>query len=152
MRKCDSVPAGPARAGTPAGPPVDVSLAAVPEAAAGARSAVVNALNGLADDGVLADAGLLVSELVTNSVRHAGLAAEQFVRVGAAVTDGVLRLEVDNPGTAGTIAAREPDLRRGGGFGLRLVDTLAQSWGISRDRDTRVWAELVCWPATNGTD
>jgi anti-sigma regulatory factor (Ser/Thr protein kinase) len=122
-------------------------LAAVPEAAARARGAVVNALSGDVDDGVIADAELLVSELVTNSVRHGGLAAKQFVRVGAVVNDGVLRLEVDNPGVIGTVALREADLQRGGGFGLHLVDTLAHAWGIARDGHTRVWVELVCWPA-----
>jgi hypothetical protein len=69
------------------------------------------------------------------------------VRVGAAAGDGVVRLEVDNPGSTGTIAAREPGLE-GGGFGLVLVDALARAWGVSRDDHTRVWAELVGSPAT----
>jgi two-component sensor histidine kinase len=102
----------------PAGRAVDVCLAAVPEA-----------------------------ELVTNSVEHAGLTAGELVRVGAAVSDGVVRLEADDPGSTGTIAAR-PDLERGGGFGLWLVDALAHAWGVSREGRTRVWVELVCRPAT----
>jgi two-component sensor histidine kinase len=87
----------------------------------------------------------MVSELVTNSVQHAGLSADDFVRIGAAVTDGVLRLEVDNPGAAGTVAPRDPDAERYG-FGLRIVDTLADAWGVSRNGHTRVWVELACWP------
>jgi anti-sigma regulatory factor (Ser/Thr protein kinase) len=136
-----------ARAVRPAGRAVDVCFAAGPEAAGAARSAVVHALKGHVDARVLADAELLVSELVTNSVQHAGLAADELVRVGAAVGDGVLRLEVDDSGRTGTIAAREPDLERGG-FGLWLVDALAHAWGVSREGRTRVWAELVCRPAT----
>jgi hypothetical protein len=64
------------------------------------------------------------------------------------VCPGVLRLEIDNPGAAGTIAARDPDSERDG-FGLRIVETLADAWGVSRKGHTRVWVELACWPATD---
>ena len=105
-----------ARAGQPAAPAADVCLACVlacvPAAPTVARSVVAHALTGRVDGRVLADAELLVSELVTNSVQHAGLSADDFVRVGAAVSDGVLRLEVDNPGAAGTVAPRDPDSER----------------------------------------
>jgi two-component sensor histidine kinase len=101
---------------------------------------------GRVDRRVLADAELVVSELVTNSVKHAGLGLDESVRVGATITDGVLRLEVDNPGAAGTIVAHDPDSERTG-FGLRIVDTLADAWGVSREGHTRVWVELACWPA-----
>ena len=144
--------AGPgqgARAGQAAAPAADVCLACVlacvPAAPTVARSAVAHALTGRVDGRVLADAELLVSELVTNSVQHAGLSAEDFVRIAAAVTNGVLRLEIDNPGAAGTIAPRDPDAQRNG-FGLQIVDTLADAWGVSRKGHTRVWAELACWP------
>ena len=66
--------------------------------------------------------------------------------MGATITDGVLRLEVDNPGATGTIAAHDPDSERTG-FGLRIVDTLADDWSVLREGHTRVWAELACWPA-----
>jgi serine/threonine-protein kinase RsbW len=119
----------------------------VPDAARAARLAVVDALTGHVDGRVLADAELVASELVSNSVRHAGLDAGELVRVGLGVSDGVVRLEVENPGTTGTIAARDlhPD---GGGFGLRLVEALSHAWGVSREGRTRVWVELLCWPAT----
>jgi anti-sigma regulatory factor (Ser/Thr protein kinase) len=123
-------------------------LACVPAAPVAARSMVTQALTGRVDRCVLADAGLMVSELVTNSVKHAALSADDFVRVDAAVSAGVLHLEVDNPGVAGTIAARDPDSELDG-FGLGIVDTLADAWGVSRDGHTRVWVELACWPATD---
>ena len=107
----------------------------------------MDALAGHVDARVLADAALLVSELVTNSVRHAGVAADEFVRVSIAVSDGVLVLEVEDAGTTGMVAATDPDRERGGGFGLHLVEALAQAWGVSRDSQTRVWVELVAWPA-----
>jgi anti-sigma regulatory factor (Ser/Thr protein kinase) len=137
-----------APAGQPAAPAADVSLACVlacvPGAPAVARSAVGHALTGRVDGRVLADAELLVSELVTNSVQHAGLSADDFVRIGAAVTEGVLRLEVDNPDATGTVAPRGDSKRSG--FGLRIVETLADAWGVSRKGHTRVWVELACWP------
>jgi hypothetical protein len=70
------------------------------------------------------------------------------VRVGLGVSNGLVRLEVENPGSTGMIAAHEPDVERGGGFGLRPVEALAHAWGVSREGRTRVWVELVCWPAT----
>jgi two-component sensor histidine kinase len=85
----------------------------------------------------------VVSELVTNSIQHAGLGADDVVRVGASVGDSVLRLAVGNRGCAGTIAMAKPDLDRGAGFGLYLVDALVHTWGVSRDADTVVWAEFV---------
>jgi anti-sigma regulatory factor (Ser/Thr protein kinase) len=137
----------------PVGQPADLApdiclacvLACVPAAPTVARAAVVHALTGRVDGRVLADAELVVSELVTNSLQHAGLSADDFVRVGAAVTEGVLRLEVDNPGATGTVARRDPDSERSG-FGLRIVETLADAWGVSRKGHTRVWVELACWP------
>jgi anti-sigma regulatory factor (Ser/Thr protein kinase) len=143
----------PARVGQPAAPAADVCLACVlacvPAAATAARSAVVHALTGRVDGRVLADAELVVSELVTNSVQHAGLSADDSVRVGAAANDGMRRLDVDNPGATGTIAAPDPDPDRSG-FGRRIVETLADAGGVSREGHTRVWAELACRPATNG--
>jgi len=140
-----------ARAGQCAAPAVEVCLACVlarvPAAATAARSVVVHALAGRVDGRVLAAAELLVSELVTNSVQHAGLSADDSVRVGAAISDGVLRLEVDSPGAAGTIAAPDPDSERSG-FGLRIVEALAGAWGVSRKAHTRVWVDLACSPAT----
>jgi serine/threonine-protein kinase RsbW len=119
---------------------VDVCFAAVPQAASAARTTVADALTGQVDAGVLADAQLVVCELVTNSLRHAELAAHELVRVRATIRDGFVRIEVDNPGTAGTIAVREPNFDRGDGLGV--VEAVAHSWGVVRDDDTRVWAEL----------
>jgi anti-sigma regulatory factor (Ser/Thr protein kinase) len=128
---------------------VALTVAADVEAPSAARAAVVAGLGGRVADDVLGDASLLVSELVTNSVRHAGLAADGVVRIGADVTGGILRLEVDDAGTAGTVAARPPTPE--GGFGLHLVETLAHRWGVKRDGFTRVWIELVCWPSAHGS-
>jgi hypothetical protein len=64
--------------------------------------------------------------------------------VDAGIAEGVLRIEVADPGTAGTVAPRAPDMSGGGGFGLRIVAAVSRAWGIHRNGQTRVWAELTC--------
>jgi anti-sigma regulatory factor (Ser/Thr protein kinase) len=119
---------------------VDLTVACGLAAAAAARAAIRDGLTGRVDDGVLADAQLIVSELVTNSVRHAGLAAGALLGVGARIADGTLRLEIRDAGTVGDVAPRPAG--EDGGFGLQLVDALAAHWGVLRDERTCVWAEL----------
>ena len=91
----------------------------------------------------LADAQLLVAELVANSVRHADAAADAAISVRGHLRADVLCLEVGDRGTSGSISRRAPDLERGGGFGLNLVETLSWRWGVHRDAGTHVWAELA---------
>jgi two-component sensor histidine kinase len=131
-------------AASTSGTAVALIVAADPEGPAAARNAVGAGLAGHVADDVLRDVRLLVSELVTNAVRHAGLATDGVVRISAEVTGGILRLEVDDAGMAGTVAARPPT--SDGGFGLHLVEALAHRWGVSREGFTRVWVELACRP------
>jgi len=127
--------------------PFHVSLAAAPGAAAAARMALAAWLADPASALMLADAQLVVSELVANSVRHADAPVDAIVSVSARVHDDVLRLEVGDSGSSGSVAQRAPDLRHGGGFGLNVVDVLSRRWGVDRDAGTRVWAELAFPPA-----
>lgn len=83
---------------------------------------------------------LLVSELVTNAVRHASTTGE--VRLKAWSTPQGLRVEVRDPGEGfapGTPTPRGAD----GGYGLVLVERMAQRWGVDRDEGTCVWFELA---------
>ena len=147
----------PARAAPWNEPPRTVSLAPAEcmevEAAAGqhapavARAAVERWLAGRVSERLYDDVRLLVSELVTNSVRHAHLTRDATIRVGVAIVDGVVRLEVEDPGD-GAIAAVPPDREHGGGFGLYLVEILAERWGSTNDGATCVWAELAVSPPT----
>jgi anti-sigma regulatory factor (Ser/Thr protein kinase) len=86
---------------------------------------------------------LLISELVANSVRHADAPADAVIHVRAHVRADVLRLDVGDRGSSGSIARRAPDLQRGGGFGLNLVEALSRRWGVNRAAGTHVWAELA---------
>jgi anti-sigma regulatory factor (Ser/Thr protein kinase) len=127
--------------------PLEVVIRAGEQAPAMARAAVEGWLSGRVSATLFDDVRLLVSELVTNSVRHAHLTSDATIRVGVAMSDGVLRLEVEDPGE-GAIAAVAPDWEYGGGFGLYLVEILAQRWGATNDGKTCVWAELSLSPAT----
>jgi two-component sensor histidine kinase len=90
------------------------------------------------------DIELLVSELVTNSLDHGELGDSDRVLVRVYLATDTLRLEIENPGTAGVVAARVPDQRsRPGGFGLKLVELLAARWGVNRNRATSVWFEMA---------
>src|SRR4051794_26683761 len=90
-----------------------------------ARMVVSHCLTGLVSREILLDAQLLVSEVVTNSLRHGGLSDGDSVLVRVYVAADSVRLEIVNRGTAGVVTARQPDHRsHGGGFGLDLVDRL----------------------------
>jgi two-component sensor histidine kinase len=113
-------------------------------AASAVRHAIADALDGQVADRAVADAQLILSELVTNSLRHAGLGSNAILQVAASVRGGMLRLEVADDGTSGTLQARAPGVN--GGFGLNIVQMLAHSWGVEREGMTRVWVEMLAWP------
>jgi anti-sigma regulatory factor (Ser/Thr protein kinase) len=126
---------------------LEVRIAAGLQAPVMARAAVERWLSGRVSATLFDAVRLLVSELVTNSVTHADLAADAAIRVSVAMSDGVVRLEVEDPGD-GAVAVVRPDRESGGGFGLYLVDVIAERWGCRRDGNTCVWAELAVSPAT----
>jgi len=120
---------------------VTLRLPASPAAISAARAAVVRAaLDRDVPDDVLDTLRLLVSEVVTNSVRH-GVPTEV---VELALTfNSELRVEVTDYGEG-----FEPEPRAGGpddagGWGLYLVDRLAERWGVQRNGVTRVWFSLA---------
>jgi anti-sigma regulatory factor (Ser/Thr protein kinase) len=89
---------------------------------------------------------LLLSELVTNAVRHGGASPEAPVRIRMAIVSGRLRIEVTDPGPG---FAPEPTIEPGahGGFGLRLLADQSDGWGVERAEGTTVWFELELEPA-----
>jgi hypothetical protein len=108
--------------------------------AANARHFVTQVLGSHGPAGVAEPAAVVVTELATNAVLHAGtpftvtiLARPRGVRV--VVTDGSPRLPV----------RREAGSAHPGGRGLRLVDALSADWGahLAADGAKQVWAEFV---------
>jgi anti-sigma regulatory factor (Ser/Thr protein kinase) len=118
-----------------------VDLAHDPDSPAEAR----RALGELADHlppRRLEDAQLLVSELVTNAIRHAGLHDGDLITLVVEASDQALRIEVSDPGPGFAPDEPEPDPDRTSGWGLYLVRELSDRWGVETDATTRVWFEL----------
>ena len=122
-------------------------LSATPEAAAQARHALDSLVPRL-PDGQVRDLRLLVSEVVTNAVRHANLGDNDAIRLVVDLADHALRVEVHDPGTGFIPQAPRPDPARPSGWGLYLVAELADRWGVDSDHETLVWFELDRTAAT----
>jgi anti-sigma regulatory factor (Ser/Thr protein kinase) len=112
-----------------------------PLAAADARTALA-LLEGRVGYGLLEDVRLLVSELVTNSVRHAVRDGHGNVRLEVGLAEGTLRVEVADQGAGFEPRPRFVGQRQDSGRGLYLVDRLADRWGVVREPGTRVWFEI----------
>jgi anti-sigma regulatory factor (Ser/Thr protein kinase) len=110
--------------------------------APGQAREAIGELEPVLGSGLSATVSLLVSEIVTNSIRHAGTAAGDTVELQATVFADRLRVEVSDHGTGFRPRTRVPDLDSASGWGLYLVDQLADRWGVHRDDATRVWFEM----------
>jgi anti-sigma regulatory factor (Ser/Thr protein kinase) len=122
----------------------DLELPRELDSAAAARHAVDQLANRLPED-QLGDVRLLVSELVTNSLRHADLAPDDRIRLGVDVDGERVRVEVTDPGKGFEFEGPADDPDTVEGWGLYLVATLSDRWGVSsgdRAGSTRVWFEL----------
>ena len=87
---------------------------------------------------VLPDMALLVSELMTNSVKYGGGGA---VSLKVAQSEDVIRTEIIDQGAGFVPETRDGDLGRVGGWGLHLVEQLTDRWGIY-EGSTHVWFEI----------
>jgi anti-sigma regulatory factor (Ser/Thr protein kinase) len=125
---------------------IEVAIPLDVRAPGAARTVVVSCLADHVTSSVLDDALLLVSELVTNSVRHSGAPEGDHVVVRVHLWRDMCRLEVEDHGRDGVIAPRPLDRAAGSGMGLNLVQMLSQRWGVIRPPDgpTRVWVQLSC--------
>jgi anti-sigma regulatory factor (Ser/Thr protein kinase) len=121
---------------------LELDLASSIDAAAEAR----RALDGVSDElsgPRMRDVRLLVSELVTNAVRHAGIDAGDPIRLMIAVDGAAVRVEIRDGGSGFEPRAPEPDPTRASGWGLFLVDELADRWGVQpADPGTLIWFEI----------
>jgi anti-sigma regulatory factor (Ser/Thr protein kinase) len=91
---------------------------------------------------------LLVSELVTNAIRHAGSSAhdpsafDQSIDLHVSHRDGHVRIAVRDNGPGFS----DRDLgapREHGGLGLMVVEALAKRWGVDREPDgCTVWCTV----------
>jgi anti-sigma regulatory factor (Ser/Thr protein kinase) len=110
-----------------------------------ARHRLLEGLGAVLADEERSNLALLITELVTNSVKHAGMHGEHdVIKVHAAVAPERSRIEVCDSGPGFVPGA--PRLRRYeagvGGLGLVLLDRLSAVWGVAAEEDVCVWAEF----------
>ena len=122
-------------------PRIDLRLTPDPAAPAQARRSVDRVAADL-DAEAVDTLRLLVSELVTNSVRHASLDRTQWIDLCLETRPEAVRVSVTDPGVG---FDRPPDVPSPGdpsGWGLYLVEQMADRWGVDRNGVTEVWFEL----------
>ncbi len=114
--------------------PVDIASATA------ARRFVVDRLERWGAADVADEVAVMVSELVSNAVHHAQTPATVQVQLG----ESVVRVEVKDE-SARLPATPEPSLEAVDGRGLRIVDAVADHWGVQPEEVGKaVWFELDC--------
>ena len=89
----------------------------------------------------LASVHLLVTELVSNAVRHGGAGESDPPIMHLAVAPGCVRVEVCDTGPG--FEPGRPAPYGEGGYGLFLVDSVASRWGVElEDGACCVWFEF----------
>ncbi|SDJ34001.1 Anti-sigma regulatory factor (Ser/Thr protein kinase) [Frankineae bacterium MT45] len=93
--------------------------------------------------GLVEDAELLVSELVTNAVRH----GRPEIALSLRANPSGIEVEVSDGGDVSEVVpVADPGPERTGGRGLRIVDAIAARWGVSVRRPApgkTVWFQLA---------
>lgn len=118
-------------------------LPAEPHAIGQARDAI-DGLSAVVGAALVPDLRLLVSEVVTNAVRHTGAARGARVVLVVEERTGCVRIEVHDQG-AGFLAPADPGPRpeETSGWGLYLVKKLSRQWGTAPAPDAHVWFEVA---------
>jgi len=87
---------------------------------------------------------LLTCELVNNAVRHGGAGEDEVIELELSSLDGgLVRVQVSDPGVGFDHAPRNAPLDEVGGWGLVLIESMAENWGIENDGRTHVWFEIA---------
>ena len=122
------------------------SVAGGPEAPGEARNLVADGLAGLLDAAELDTLRLLVSEVTTNCVVHAGAGAAAQIDIVISLPPGIVRVEVSTqaaPFEHNGDAPATPAVDAAGGRGLYIVGALSRRWGIEPSTPNKVWFELA---------
>ena len=105
---------------------VSFTLAGGEPAASLARRSVLSSKAGLPAS-IKHRLALLLSELVTNAIQHGGAGPHESIHIRLASTPQRVRVEVHDPGAGGERPPTRPAQQSG--YGLLLVDRLADGWG-----------------------
>jgi anti-sigma regulatory factor (Ser/Thr protein kinase) len=117
-----------------------VTVPASPEAGATFRQAV-RSLETYFGPGQAEEAELLVTELATNGVKHASCEGVPRLTLDASIEDHCLHVSVQDRGRGFYPKTRRRGRSEPGGWGLMLVESIADRWGVERE-PTTVWFEL----------
>jgi anti-sigma regulatory factor (Ser/Thr protein kinase) len=112
-----------------------------PASVAEARAAL-RPLEFAVDRATIGTLRLLVSEFVTNSVRHGRSSSAGEIELS-------VRVEIADAGHGFAVRPRVAGQDQGSGWGLHLVDTLSDRWGTEHDGRMRIWFEIDCGPAAS---
>ncbi len=122
---------------------VELELTFPPESemVAGVRHSL-DALAAYVEPAKLEDFRLMVSELVTNSIRHAGLGSDDLIKLKVRVSSRHLHAEVQDSGGGFRTPVPMLEPNSSSGWGLYIVERLADEWGMDRDKNTHVWFQI----------
>jgi anti-sigma regulatory factor (Ser/Thr protein kinase) len=94
-------------------------------------------------DSAICDAALVLSELLSNALRHAVPLPGAKISVAWRLDTDSVQLSVRDGGGKTQPELGEPTQATTGGRGLRIVEKLSRCWGTSSDEDgTTVWAQV----------
>jgi len=98
-------------------------------------------------DSAVCDVALVISELLSNALRHAAPLPESKIRVAWRIDPGSIQVSVSDGGGLTRPELGEPTQGATGGRGLRIVEKLSSRWGTSTGEEgTTVWAEVPARP------
>lgn len=116
---------------------------ALASVASARRVVVTAALQARMSRAAREDLAVVVSELVTNALRHARPLPDGQIELGYQyeAEDGSMRVHVRDGGASTPPRARKAHATATNGRGLAIVARLADSWGVhTGDTSTTVWA------------
>ncbi len=100
-------------------------------------------------DSAVCDVALVISELLSNALRHAAPLPGSQIRVAWRIDEESVQVSVGDGGGMTVPELGEPTPGATGGRGLRIVERLSRRWGTSTgDAGTTVWAEVPVRPVT----
>ncbi|MEU4235662.1 ATP-binding protein [Nonomuraea sp. NPDC026600] len=126
-----------------------IHLVGIRESVAHARSEVRRWLGD--DHPSVDDAVLAASELVTNALRHSAARPYDFVGLTVTATEGMVYVEVRDPGSAFSAPYIRQESEAGDGRGLLIVREISQDWGTrehGRGLGRTVWCAIRAVPCS----
>ena len=92
---------------------------------------------------LLDDIEMVASELLGNAVRHARALVDEALLVGWRIEDARMTVQVTDGGSRQHVQPTDGPTLSESGRGLRIVDRLAETWGVHDQAEVRtVWASF----------